>query len=279
MCREAEKPRMIAETDGEVRLARGLSRRPHEAGDQDERAPRPSLGRLAGDLEHRPQQTDLANGELRRVDTDREAARAGVDVVARKRPLPAQIELALHRQCERMRRNGDALGNQLDDRRGQIGDFRCQCTILNQSVSLDAGPDLVNLRCERPRRLNGARSLSRRARAPTRSSTNQMVDKLERLKSLRAVKSKMRRSDFGPAGGGGVSAYDGLILGAGHNGLILAAYLAKAGLRVLLVERRAGVGGGAETFEDPRHPGFLHNTHAFFQRAITTMPWYARPRA
>ena len=84
----------------------------------------------------------------------------------------------------------------------------------------------------------------------------------------------MRRSDFGPAGGGGVSAYDGLILGAGHNGLILAAYLAKAGLRVLLVERRAGVGGGAETFEDPRHPGFLHNTHAFFQRAITTMPWY-----
>ena len=123
MCREAEKPRMIAETDGEVRLAHGLSRRPHQAGDQDERALRPILGRLAGDLEHRLQQSDLANGELRRVDTDREAARAGVDVVARKRPLPAQIELALHRQCERMRRNGDSLGNQLDDRCGQIGDF------------------------------------------------------------------------------------------------------------------------------------------------------------
>ena len=28
------------------------------------------------------------------------------------------------------------------------------------------------------------------------------------------------------------------------------------------------------TLEDPRHPGFLHNTHAFFQRAITAMPWY-----
>ena len=27
--------------------------------------------------------------------------------------------------------------------------------------------------------------------------------------------------------------------------------------------------------EDPRQPGFLHNTHAFFQRAITAMPWYA----
>ena len=27
-------------------------------------------------------------------------------------------------------------------------------------------------------------------------------------------------------------------------------------------------------YEDPRYPGFYHNTHAFFQRAITTMPWY-----
>ena len=71
-----------------------------------------------------------------------------------------------------------------------------------------------------------------------------------------------------------MSTYDGLILGAGHNGLVLAAYLARAGLEVLLVERRPQVGGGAVTLEDPRHPGFLHNTHAFFQRAITTMPWY-----
>ena len=69
--------------------------------------------------------------------------------------------------------------------------------------------------------------------------------------------------------------YDGIILGAGHNGLILAAYLGKAGLKVLAVERKAVAGGGLATLEDPRHPGFLHNTHAFFQRAITTMPWYA----
>lgn len=68
--------------------------------------------------------------------------------------------------------------------------------------------------------------------------------------------------------------YDGIILGAGHNGLILQAYLAKAGLDILAIERRAVVGGGASTMEDPRFPGFLHNTHAFFQRAITTMPWY-----
>jgi phytoene dehydrogenase-like protein len=69
--------------------------------------------------------------------------------------------------------------------------------------------------------------------------------------------------------------YDGIILGAGHNGMILQAYLGQAGLKVLAIERKAVTGGGLATLEDPRHPGFLHNTHAFFQRAITTMPWYA----
>src|SRR5947207_124529 len=69
--------------------------------------------------------------------------------------------------------------------------------------------------------------------------------------------------------------YDGIILGAGHNGMILQAYLGKAGMKVLAIERKAVTGGGLATLEDPRHPGFLHNTHAFFQRATTAMPWYA----
>jgi phytoene dehydrogenase-like protein len=68
--------------------------------------------------------------------------------------------------------------------------------------------------------------------------------------------------------------HDGIIIGGGHNALVLQAYLAKAGLDVLLVERKAIVGGGLSTLEDPSYPGFYHNTHAFFQRAITTMPWY-----
>ena len=68
--------------------------------------------------------------------------------------------------------------------------------------------------------------------------------------------------------------YDGIILGAGHNGLILASYLGKAGLRILLIERAAGAGGGLATLEYPRDSGFRHNVHAFFQRAITAMPWY-----
>jgi phytoene dehydrogenase-like protein len=69
--------------------------------------------------------------------------------------------------------------------------------------------------------------------------------------------------------------YDGIILGAGHNALVLQAYLGKAGLKTLAVERAAVVGGGLSTLEDPRHPGFLHNTHAFFLRALSAMPWYA----
>ncbi len=44
--------------------------------------------------------------------------------------------------------------------------------------------------------------------------------------------------------------YDALVIGAGHNGLVCATYLAKAGLRTLLVEARSSVGGTAssETF-------------------------------
>ncbi len=68
--------------------------------------------------------------------------------------------------------------------------------------------------------------------------------------------------------------HDGIIIGGGHNALVLQAYLCRAGLDVLLIEQKGVVGGGLTTLEDPAHPGFLHNTHAFFQRAITAMPWY-----
>ncbi len=51
-----------------------------------------------------------------------------------------------------------------------------------------------------------------------------------------------------------------VILGAGHNGLITAFYLAKAGLKPLVLERRAVVGGAAIT--DEFHPGFKCSTLA-----------------
>ncbi len=49
-------------------------------------------------------------------------------------------------------------------------------------------------------------------------------------------------------------AYDAIIAGGGHNGLVCAAYLAKAGRKVLVLERRHVVGGAAVTEE--LYPGF-----------------------
>jgi len=48
--------------------------------------------------------------------------------------------------------------------------------------------------------------------------------------------------------------YDAIIIGAGHNGLTAAAYLAKAGKKVLVLERRHVLGGAAVTEEI--YPGF-----------------------
>jgi len=54
---------------------------------------------------------------------------------------------------------------------------------------------------------------------------------------------------------------DVVIIGAGHNGLTCAAYLAMAGLRVKLVERRKVVGGAAVTEEFC--PGFRNSVAAY----------------
>src|SRR5688572_15192548 len=70
------------------------------------------------------------------------------------------------------------------------------------------------------------------------------------------------------------SEYDGIVVGAGHNGLILQAYLQKAGLKTLMLERSLHVGGGLYTVEDNAHPGFHHNVHAVFLRAIDATPWF-----
>src|SRR5580700_8942448 len=56
-------------------------------------------------------------------------------------------------------------------------------------------------------------------------------------------------------------AYDILIIGAGHNGLVAAGYLAQAGRRVLVLERRELVGGCAVTEEV--WPGYRVSTAAY----------------
>jgi phytoene dehydrogenase-like protein len=68
--------------------------------------------------------------------------------------------------------------------------------------------------------------------------------------------------------------FDGIVIGAGHNGLVLQAYLCRAGLRVLALERALVAGGGLCTVEDNRCPGFYHNVHAVFLRGLSALPWY-----
>ena len=55
--------------------------------------------------------------------------------------------------------------------------------------------------------------------------------------------------------------YDAVIIGGGHNGLVCAYYLAKAGLKIRICERRSIVGGAAVTEEF--HPGFKNSVASY----------------
>ena len=63
------------------------------------------------------------------------------------------------------------------------------------------------------------------------------------------------------AAGPSSSRYDAVIIGAGHNGLACACYLARGGLKVRVLERRGVVGGAAVTEEF--HPGFRNSVAAY----------------
>jgi len=65
--------------------------------------------------------------------------------------------------------------------------------------------------------------------------------------------------------------YDAVIIGAGHNGLTLGAYLARSGLDVVVLERRHEEGGGLCT-EEVTRPGFLHNIHANYHTFVGMAP-------
>jgi len=58
-----------------------------------------------------------------------------------------------------------------------------------------------------------------------------------------------------------MKAYDAIVIGAGHNGLVTACYLAKAGLDVVVVEKNDHIGGAATSRE--LHPGWLYSNCSY----------------
>jgi phytoene dehydrogenase-like protein len=75
----------------------------------------------------------------------------------------------------------------------------------------------------------------------------------------------------GDPGQDGALSFDAVIVGAGHNGLTLGAYLARTGLSVGVFERRSEEGGGLCT-EELTLPGFLHNVHANYHTFVGLAP-------
>ncbi len=65
--------------------------------------------------------------------------------------------------------------------------------------------------------------------------------------------------------------YDGIIIGGGPNGLTVAAYMAKAGLKVVVLERRYEIGGGLAT-ENLTLPGLLIDSHAIYHMMVEYAP-------
>ncbi len=65
--------------------------------------------------------------------------------------------------------------------------------------------------------------------------------------------------------------HDVVIIGGGHNGLIVAVYLAKAGLDVCVVESQDKIGGGVKS-EELTLPGFIHDPASVMHGTISSNP-------
>jgi phytoene dehydrogenase-like protein len=80
-------------------------------------------------------------------------------------------------------------------------------------------------------------------------------------KTKTTSKPPSKRAPESTAARAGDRTYDAIVVGGGHNGLVNGAYLARAGLKTLVIERRPVVGGAAITEE--LYPGFSFTTFSY----------------
>lgn len=88
-------------------------------------------------------------------------------------------------------------------------------------------------------------------------------------------KSKKEREAVAATAREEAGGHDFVFMGTGHNGLVAAAYLAKAGKKVLLLEAKDYVGGGVITRE-LTVPGFHHDQHSTAHNLLLANPMIAQ---
>ena len=118
---EAEETGVVAKVSEERGFANGLWRVATDSADADQRNRAVAVGAVhffSGECQDGFEEADLriANGELRGVNADGEAAGAGGDVVARECALAAFVEATVCVEGERMGGDDGALGEELEER-------------------------------------------------------------------------------------------------------------------------------------------------------------------
>src|SRR5262249_21385162 len=135
-----EETGVIAYASRDIGFGQRLFGRPRQARDQRQR-PRGPVRRCFGrKLQHRSVQPDLANRELRGVDADCQSTASGVDVVPCQRALMDLVELAVGVECERMRGQNGALGDQMLP----LGLY---LTVMHLTSYPNSGPATANGNC------------------------------------------------------------------------------------------------------------------------------------
>ena len=136
-CGEAQQHRVVSEIAGDRRFAHRLPGPPDGAGNPDQRPVRPRIGGAGGEGEDRFEQPRFANRKLRGVDSDRDSARTGVDVVAGQRPLAPPIESPVPRQRERVRGDDHAAVQDVEDLAWKLGVVQAHGRRFGATVARD----------------------------------------------------------------------------------------------------------------------------------------------